>query len=369
LTANFRVSKSTLQNLLAVVSPVIPSTAALPILQCIKVIVNPLHIQLEATKLDNSIVARSDDLQCIEELDFVVPFKRFKEIVSRSDNGDLDLLVEGSTLTITAGAASWSVQLPAGDTYPAIPKVEGSFKLDGRNFRDYFDLIRKSASSDVTRPSLRMIHISQGKMTACDGIKLSQAYLGDEFLVDLTFDIPSASAEFVMHVLKNCDEILVGRSATHTVIETSSTRLIMSNPTSSYPNVEQIMLRPALENKILLKIDRNDFLKAFNRVRINADPDTEAVGLLLAATSLTLSTKDMTGNTALETIPADWSAKDRTIIVNSALMAQLLQSSSEDDCSIFLGEDTKSRKSLIMLKDKAGITSVIPQMSGNIRIF
>lgn len=368
MTASFRISKYALQSLLNKTAPVIPTSAVLPIIQCVRIQGSPGRLVMTATKLDNSIVAISEELQTLDQFDIVVPFKRFKDIIGKADSGELDITVSDSSLGIVSGAASWEIQLPAGDSFPAIPEVSATLETDGVHFRDSFSLARRFASMDVTRPSLRMIHIANGKMTGCDGIKFVQVNLPD-VPVEFSLDIPSASAELVVHVLKDVEKLRIGQTAQHMVLEGEYCRLVINKPTSSFPNVEQIMLRPALENKSPLRAERSDLLKALARIKVNSDPDTEAVGVSLAPSSITLSSMDMAGNKALETVPASWGSKDRVLVVNCSLLTQLLSASTQSECTLYLGEDTKSRKSVLLLKDETGIVSLIPQMSGNIRIF
>lgn len=368
MAVSFRTSKSVMQSLLNKVAPVIPSSAVLPIIQCVHIQGSPEFFRITATKLDNTIIANSDDVQTLDEFDIVFPFKRLKDIVTKADAGDLEFFLSDNTVTLVSGAASWEVQLPSGDSFPVIPQVGTSVTVDSTQFRDAFNLVRKFASTDVTRPSLRMIHIANAKMTGCDGIKFTQIGMPD-LAAELKLDIPSASADLVTHVIKDADELRLGDSENHLVLETEYARIVINKPTSTFPNVEQIMLRPALENKTVLRVERNDLVRALARVKVNADPDTEAVGLALSPSSVTVSAKDMAGNKALETIPAQWSSKDRILVVNCSLLIQLLSASSEDECTLYLGDDTKSRKSVLLLKDSTGIVSLIPQMSGNIRIF
>lgn len=368
MTANFRTSKSVLQGLLNKVAPVIPSSAVLPIIQCVRIQGSPESLTVTATKLDNSIIASSSDVHTLDDFDIVVPFRRLKDIITKADSGDMDITISDNVALIVSGATSWEIQLPSGDSFPVIPEVATSISVDGAAFRDSFNLVRKFASSDVTRPSLRMVHIANGKMTGCDGIKFTQVGLSD-VPVDFTLDIPSASSDFVTHVLKDIDTLRIGQTSTHIVLEGDYCRLVINKPTSTFPNVEQIMLRPALENKTVLRAERSDLLRAIARIKVNADPDTEAVGISISATSITLSAKDMAGNKALETVPASWASKDRVLVVNCSLLTQLLSASSQSECTLYLGEDTKSRKSVLLSKDETGIVSLIPQMSGNIRIF
>ena len=367
---SFRISKSVLQGMLTKIAPALMVNSSRPILQCVELEGDDRGtLKMSATKLDTSMILYFPSTVSVDPFKVVFPYKKLRDIVAKSDPGDLEVTITDGVATILSGAAAWELQLPSGESFPDIPEIEKYQEVDRSAFRDAFELVRKSASLDVIRPSLRMIHLSKAKMTACDGVKFTQMAMSDEFPYDLEIDISSNSADVVLHFLKEDGTLEIGQTSSHLGIRSESGTLILSKPTSSYPNVEQIMLRPALENKSLLIVDRSELLKAVQRVRLNADPATDAVGLSISAKSVTISARDMLGNSATETIAADWTSKDRVVVVSWVLFTQLLSNFANAECQILLGEDTKSRKSVILMKDTTGLVSLIPQMSGNIKVF
>jgi len=368
MTVNFRINKGILGPLLTRGLSVVPQSGAVPVLQCFKLDISPDRLAVSSTNLENSILSVTDNVQTIDTFSFVVPAKKFSSIIAKTEMGEIDLTITANVLEIVSGNASWQVQLPSGEAFPMLPQVTSLFPVDVENFKASFLAVRKFASSDVTRPSLRMIHIEKGKMTACDGIRFSQAVLNEDLTHNLNFDIPALSGDHLVSLLKDAAELNIGITDSHLVFNVGNTSLFMNKLTATYPSVEQIMLRPALENKTSLKFDKVELTKAINRVRINADLTTEAIGLAISPTSITVTSKDKNGNGASDTIPASWPSKDRLLIVNYNYLLQLLQSASTDECEFLLGEDTKSRKSVILLKEDSYI-GLFPQTSGNLRVF
>lgn len=365
---SFRLNKNILSPLISKGLSVVPQSSAVPILQCFKLDVAPTGLSVSSTNLENSIKSTTDQIQTVDTFSFVIPAKKFNSIVSKADVGEIDFSISSGVISVESGNASWQLQIPSGKAFPTLPEIPDLIDIEVERFKSAFLSVRKFVSSDVTRPSLRMTHVEKSKMTACDGIRFSQALIGEDFPDSLIFDIPALSGDHLVSLLKDAPSLKLGLTDSHLIFQSGQTSLFMNKLTASYPSVEQIMLRPALENKTILRFDKSELIKAINRVRINVDVLTEAIGLAISASSITVTSKDKNGNGASDTIPASWPSKDRLLIVNYTYLLQLLNSSSRDDCELLLGEDTKSRKSVLLLKEDNYI-GLFPQTSGNLRVF
>ncbi len=86
-------------------------------------------------------------------------------------------------------------------------------------------------------------------------------------------------------------------------------------------------------------------------------------GLLSLRIAVAVLTKDSSQNGASVPIPARWKGKDRVLVVDPSHLLDLVKSNSVDTCSVHLGEDTRARKSVLLLKDEAtGLRGLIPQL-------
>ena len=85
---------------------------------------------------------------------------------------------------------------------------------------------------------------------------------------------------------------------------------------------------------------------------------------------MTVLARDTDGNTSAEVVPSSWTGKDRNVAVNHKYLTAMLRGVSCDVCHFFLGEDSKSRKSVLLMKDEeAGVVGLLPQFSSSIRLF
>lgn len=365
------LTKQLLKSLVERVSGAVATSGGNIALQCYHFQVTPEAVTVTASDQSNTLTI-TEAGEFGDSFEFMAPAVKFKPIVRQATDGLVQLSVSSGSLTIVAGATSWDIRMPA-VSYPKMSKSSGvDCKVPVEVMREAIKATRKSMAEDPLRPSLRMLSIRKGYMTACDGSRLCQISMGEDFPKDFTTSIPMNSVAILADLVKGNEFQYVEMSSTdsHNVFSVGNVRLYAKKLTSDFPNVEQLMLRPALENKQSLIVDRSELAKAIDRVRINADTETDAIGLSLSAKSVAVASRDKDGNSSTEIIPSNWMGKDRVLVVNHKYLTALLQGIASPECHFMLGEDTKSRKSVILLTDEErGFNGVIPQFSGTVKIF
>jgi DNA polymerase III sliding clamp (beta) subunit (PCNA family) len=133
---------------------------------------------------------------------------------------------------------------------------------------------------------------------------------------------------------------------------------------SEYPDQEKRLLTPNLANNQTLTVDKQDLVSAIRRVRITADQETAAIGLRLAPGKLTVVSRDKNSNAAKEEIPAQWTSKERLVVVNHEHLQDLLGLAGGPQVTFRLGADAGKRGSpLLLTDDKAGTAGVIGQLA------
>jgi DNA polymerase III sliding clamp (beta) subunit (PCNA family) len=365
------VSKDEFKSLLDTTNGAIAASGEHLALQCFHVSVSKTKLTIAASDQANTIIS-SIPGEYEDTFDFLAPAQKIQPIVRLASPGLLQLSVEKNSMHISAANSSWEVKIPTAVTFPKVPKCQkADVEVSAEIFRDAIRATRRSMAETPLRPQLRMLSVRKGAMVACDGARLSQASLGEDFPRDFSASIPLSSVGLVWDLVKDESLKSVGIAdlPNHSVFIAGETQVLTKKLTSSFPNVEQIMLRPALENKQSFTVARAEILKAVDRVRINADSSTDAIGLSLSEKSITVTARDVDGNTGSETIPSTWAGKDRLLIVNHKYLTSLIRGVQGENCHFFLGEDTKSRKSVVLLKDEEKqIYGLIPQFSGNLRV-
>lgn len=365
----FETRKFVLQALLEKAGSVVPQKDILPVLKNFQLEATPGRLRVVATDLELSVVSHTEMVVVQRPGIAVFPSKKLLDIIKSADEGDVVVDVENGTASISVGSASWTLKLQSGDDYPPMPEINDIeiFPVDRLKFLQAIHAVRYAAAKDTTRPSLMMIDVSDGKMTACDGVRFQQASLGDDF--PLPLQIPIGAVDDLVKLLRSTDlsEIGIGESESHLVFKIATDLFLANRLMAQFPNVEQLLLRPALENKHNLTVDRQDLVESVKRVRINADPETSAIGLELSKGNIKVISRDKFGNGAHQSIEAGWTGPDRLVVVNHVFLLDMINMYDGKSCSFWLGEDTKSRKSPILLRDDDTKTvGIVQQMNSSL---
>jgi DNA polymerase-3 subunit beta len=362
----FTAKKFVLQGLLEKASSVVPSKDIMPLLKNFQFDVKAGHFQVVATDLELSVVSQTEMVMTQVPGVAVFPAKKMLEIIREADEGDVVVAVQDNLAHIEVGRTSWDLKLQQGDDYPDMPdsKDVQLHSVDRVKFLSGIQSVRYAAARDTTRPSLMMIDVSKGRMTACDGVRFQQSDLGEDFPLE-SLQIPTGAIDDLVKLLRSTDmtSIGIGESESHLVFGIGTDLFLANKLMAQFPDVEALLLRPALANKLQLSVDRQDLVDAVKRVRINADSETSAIGLVLDKGKMVVTSKDKFGNGAEETIEAGWAGSRRMLVVNHQFLLDMLGMYDGKSCSFFLGEDTKSRKSPLLLRDDTTrTTGVVQQM-------
>jgi DNA polymerase-3 subunit beta len=207
-----------------------------------------------------------------------------------------------------------------------------------------------------------LIDITEGKMRAADGTRYQQADMGS-FPVDI--QIPIGAVDDLMKLLRSTDQntIGVGETDSALVFQINNDLFIAQKLNAAFPDVDELLLKPALGNDQELHVDRDELIAAIKRVRVTADAETSAIILELKSGVMSVKSRDKFGNYAEETLDVAWNSPDRDVAVNHAYLTDMLQMTDAKSCRFFLGVDSKTRKSPLMLKDdEAGQIGILNQM-------
>lgn len=365
VTLAFEIKRFVLQQLLEKSATTVPSRDVMPVLKNYWVELDADRIKVVATDLELSMIATTRLVTVTKPGTAVLPAKKLLGIVKAAEEETCHIRVAGTAATITIGRASWTLRLASGHDYPAMPDIaESAFTtIDKGDFAAALNAVRYAACRDANRSSLTMINIEGGKMTACDGSRFAQATVDT---IPGTLRIPIGAVDDLVRLLKLTDltRISIGESANHIIFRFGLDVFIITKLMAAFPDMEALLLRPAMENRHPLAVDRVRLLAAIKRVRINADTESSAIALGLTFGQLTVSAQDKFGNTAAETIDAEWLGTDRTLVVNHQFLYDLVAGHVPDTVTFKLGDDTRTRKTPVLVADPdAGTVGVLQQMS------
>lgn len=357
--------KFALQHLLDKAASVVPSKDILPVLKNFQVEATAGKVRVTATDLELSVIATSEMVTVQQPGTAVFPAKRLMEIVKEAEDGDLTISVENGEAKIEVGKTHWTLKLMDGSDYPELPDIEEVefHSVDRAKFVGWIRSVRHAAATETTRPSLMVIDISGGQMRASDGVRFQQVTVGKEIPIDIS--IPINAVDDLVKILQTTEapKIELGEDEESLFFKVGGDTFIAQKLNAVFPDVDEQLLKPALANDQVLNVDRNDLAKAIKRVRITADPETNAVVLDLSKDKMQVKSKDKYGSTCTEDLDVKWDGKDRSVAFNHEHLLQMLNMTDLASCEFRLGEDTKTRPSPILLRDdEAGQVGMLNQL-------
>lgn len=361
---HIEVGRQVLRSLLDKAVTVIPTNDVMPVLKCFQFDVSPQRLRVIATDVQRSMITSTNQVAVSQPGLAVFPAKKLADIVRSTDAHSVVIKVIGPTAHIIIGRASWSLKLQGGDDFPAMPAItEAHFTaVDPGDLADALTSVRYAASRDPARVNLNIVDVVDGKFTACDGNRIQQVRIPD---FPVTLRIPISAVDDLVRLLKNTssDTVHVGQSTNKVIFRLGSDVFIVNKLAAKFPDMEAMMLRPALENKHTLDVPRIELSAALKSVRVNADHDSAAIALHLAPGKLTIAAKDNVGNTATQDIDVTYTGPPRTLVVNHVHLAEMFRAHGDDVCTFRLGDDTKTRRSPVLLRHPhTGSTGVLQQM-------
>ncbi len=363
----FVIRKHVLQVLLDKAATVIPTHDPMPVLKNFLVQLEPDRLRIIATDLELTMIATTSLVTVETAGTCVLPAKKMQTIVREAEDSDVQIRVTGTSAHIVIGRASWTLKLAGGDDYPPLPAITdiAYTEVNRAALMGALAAVKYAASRDPNRASLNMVDIKQGRMIATDGSRFQQALLA-WFPVDMR--IPIAAVDDLLRLLKlsDLDDVHVGQSDNHLIFKFATDVFIVNKLVAQFPDMEQALLKPATANKHELSLRTQELLAAVKRVRINADPESSAIALTISKGSVTVQARDKFGNNAAESVDATWTGGERTIVVNHSFLTDLFKGYTATTATFWLGDDTKTRKSMVMLKDgDVGSIGVVQQMNAD----
>jgi DNA polymerase III sliding clamp (beta) subunit (PCNA family) len=371
----FRVKRWVLAGLADAAAPALPASAAIASLGCFRVRVAEDMLELAATDMERTIIARSSAVSAenIGENAYAqcyIPARKLQAILKEAPDTDVRAEVRKNKAVIAAGGGSWTLTLPDATMYPELVSTqELAFAPYGREkLLAALRAVRHVVCKDAGRPPLTQVEVKDDPdgegsvVTASDGIRFARAAL-PRFPVPLC--IPSSALDDLTRLLaaESAETVGVCETDETTMFHVGAVTLAVARRSTPFPDMDKLLLQPALENQYTLGLDKDELAAAVRRVRINADGDTAAIVLEVTGESVTVVARDKLSNSATETLAAVWGeARDRVLCVNHAFLSEMLAAHPAKSCTFRVGRDIGKRRSMILLQGE-GIIQVIVQMA------
>jgi DNA polymerase-3 subunit beta len=369
----FSVKQFVLLSLAESVSHAVPSREVIPVLGCFRLTLTASALELTATDNEQSAravtTAFASALADEESYVFYLPARKLLSILRESPAGDFNVSVAGNEAVLTAsGGMKWVLRMPPPDSYPVLGEL-GSLEFhsfDRGLLTSSLRMVRHAICKDAAQPSLTQVAVTgsgeDAVVTASDRTRLARAPLPN-FPFPMT--IPAGVLDDLLRLLAGHEEATVEVAETESTIVFRAAHVTLSagKRTTQFPDMDKQLLEPALAANVQkLSVDKAELAQAVKRVSINADTQTSAIGLRLSQSGLAVEARDKAGNSAAQTVMADWQGKERLVVVNGTFLAEMLAASPAKSCEFRLGPDVGKKLSPILLVNPGGSVQVLTRM-------
>jgi DNA polymerase-3 subunit beta len=341
-----------------------------PLLKTFNIEADPDQVRILSTDLSLGSIAKiRGGVQVKDDGAICVPAQKLQAIVRSAEDGDIDFKLEENQVTVKAGRAKWQVNILDPEDYPEVPRFESESakKVKREKLIDAIGKVQYAASTDEMRPYLMLIAFDGKRAMASDGSRLQIAdFEGLEGV-----QIPIFAVNNLVRLLNRTEveEVSVELKKNHLLFQIGADTFSSQRLYEEFPDVEEMILKPASGNDQKLTLDKTDLLAAIKRIALAADEERKQLNLqILEPTNgdkpkeVKVMAQDQHGELAVETLPCTTTATaGRTLMINHKFLADALEMSPAKQVTFKIGEDLPKRRSSIFMEEP-GLKSVLLQL-------
>jgi len=172
-------NRKKLLDVINVMSSVSPSASSKPILENVKFEVSDDKLHVSATDLETSLCLTIDYIECDEDMEFLLPCKKLKDILSSLDVAEVKFEKDDLFCVITSGNDNFELLSMLVSEFPDIGiGVKGKkIEMMSSELKELLDRTSFSASADATIYTMNSVcfEVKNGEINLCatDGKRLS----------------------------------------------------------------------------------------------------------------------------------------------------------------------------------------------------
>ena len=231
---NFSCDRNLIFEALNTVIKPVPQKASIPVLEGIC-----FEIEADGTcRLTGSDVEMSIEtvihIETDEKGSFVVPAKKFFDMISKLDSGNIDFSLDtNKMLHIVSGLIKFDISTQDAEFYPQMPLVEKSKSIVIKQDL-LLNMIKQtlfSVSEFEAKATLRGLYfcVEDGFLTVVGSDMRRMAMRKEEFLntngEDFSFIVPAKTAAELSKIINGDSEVIIGIASTHIVFEFDETKV------------------------------------------------------------------------------------------------------------------------------------------------
>ncbi len=338
---NIRIKQEDLSGVLSLVTGVVPTSSAIPVLSNLLLETDGDKLRISATDLDISIIS-SVACEVGKQGAITVAAKRLQEIVRELPDEDVDIKVDGEKISIKCSRSTFRMMGMEKEQFPKIADLskEKKIKISGGLLEKMIRRSVYSVARDDTRPVLSGVLWELGSaetaMVGTDGHRLARMAVAGDFGVseDVAVIVPPKALAQIQRLVAAGDEVEVAIDKAFVGFFVGDTVVYARRIEGTFPNYRQVI---PTDNPNVMTIDRSDLAAAARRVSLLADSKTHKVKMHLGkdGVRLTASTPDL--GEAEEELQAAYEGEDMVVGFNASYIMDVLKTTESDAVRFELG--------------------------------
>jgi DNA polymerase-3 subunit beta len=309
------IKREELARAIGAVSRVVESRNIMPILSSLKLSASGDTLAITATDL--AIVASVNAVATVSAPGVVCVEAKLIGDIAKKAGGDISMTVDGDLLIVKSGRSRFSLKMLDPRDFPSLDAGE----YDAEFSADLGGLmagVSFAIGHDATRDFLNgvFIHAKNGKLVAVatDGHRLARV-VGEDAPDFVGVLVPEKAVGIIP---KGVTQVSVSEEKLRVVGSdiTITTKLIAA----TFPDYERVIPR---ENDLTVVVDRDDMMRAADRVVTVSSEKAKGVKLSIAPGAIALSARSDLG-TAEDEVAADYTGEPIEYGLNSAYLRDML---------------------------------------------
>lgn len=356
---DFVISSSQLLSHLQIVSRVVNSKNALPILDNVLLSVEEGLLRITASDLESTITTAIPLENYSGTGVIATDMKKILEVIKEFSEQPLtfNINTEDNRIDITSGYGKYTIVGVDASDFPQAAQLKAdkaiSISISPDVLYNGINSAIFATGDDELRPIMNgiFIELQEGgiNFVATDAHKLVK-YTRKEVKAqtESSFILPKKPASVLKTILpKAADDVILEFDEKNAVFSFGSIKLTCRLLEGVYPNYNSVIPR---ENPNTLVIDRVELANSLRRVGMFASQASNLVGLKITGNSLEISAQDMDFSiSGKETLSCQYQGDDMEIGFKSNFLGEILNNISTTEVTIELSDPT--RAGIILPKD------------------
>ena len=331
----FTLEKNTFLKGLSHVQSIVEKKNTLPILSNILIEAMNNSLVLSSTDMDISITEKMN-CNIVEEGSTTVSAQMLYDIIRKApDLSEIEIISnDGKIMSLRAGKSKFSLGCLPKEDFPIIEigDLENEINIESQKFLKLINKTRFAISNEETRYFLNGIYFHKNQeaesntltIVATDGHRLAKFdYVISDNLADIPgVIIPKKTVNELYKLLVDCEgSIRINLNSNKIVFYIGDSILISKLIDGNFPDYKRVIPQ---DNKSTLKVDRQLFSLAVDRVSTITNDKSPVIKFKLLNNLMNISSTNTENNTATEDIVIDYSGEEIEIGFNSKYILEMI---------------------------------------------